>query len=195
MVDRKRALWGSAKQLLGRCPRWFLVYIYDDIEFRFFASKSRTSLPISVPLMFMSYVNSNAVNKNETIAVLCEALLHFMLTVCTLPSERKIQVKDNPTIDVVIPNLQSLKRTPDKSIIIEIIRNKMDSDKILQLEFLQPNHKNIWLISAIPFSTTRYRIYAMPTNTGLSHNSFSNVIKDINNFLKETGDKSLRFVH
>ncbi|MFZ0514117.1 MAG: hypothetical protein WAM14_21105 [Candidatus Nitrosopolaris sp.] len=141
-------------------------------------------------------VNSNA--SHETIAVLSEALLHFMLTVCTLPSERKIQVKDNPTIDVVIPNLQSLKRTPDKSIIIEIIRNKMDSDKISQLEFLQSNHKNIWLISVIPFSTTRYRIYGMSTNTtntGLSHNRFSNIIKDINNFLKETGDKSLRFIH
>ena len=53
-------------------------------------------------------VGSNASNKDETIAVLSEALLHFMLTVSTLPSERKIQVKDNPTIDVVIPNLQSL---------------------------------------------------------------------------------------
>ena len=139
-------------------------------------------------------VNSNASNKDETIAVLSETLLHFMLTVSTLPSERKIQVKDNTTIDVVIPSLQSLKRTPDKSIIIEIIRNKMDSDKISQLEFLQPNHKNIWLISVIPFSTTRYRIYGMSTNTGLFH-SFSNIIKDINNFLKETGDKSLRFIH
>jgi len=133
-------------------------------------------------------------NKDETIVVLSEALLHFMLTVSTLPSERKIQVKDNPTIDVVIPSLQSLKRTPDKSIIIEIIRNKMDSDKISQLEFLQPNHKNIWLISVIPFSTTKYRIYGMSTNTRLFH-SFSNIIKDINNFLKETGDKSLRFIH
>ena len=140
-------------------------------------------------------VGSNASNKDETIAVLCEALLHFMLTVSTLPSERKIQIKDNPNIDIVIPSLQSLKRTPDKSIIIEIIRNKMDSDKISQLEFLQPNHKNIWLISVIPFSTTRYRIYGMSTYTGLFHNSFSNIIKDINNFLKETGDKSLRFIH
>jgi hypothetical protein len=26
---------------------------------------------------------------DETIATLCEALLHFMLTICTLPSERK----------------------------------------------------------------------------------------------------------
>ncbi|MFZ0896480.1 MAG: hypothetical protein WAZ77_18420 [Candidatus Nitrosopolaris sp.] len=139
-------------------------------------------------------VNSNSSNKDETIAVLCEALLHFMLTVSTLPSERKIQVKDNLTIDVVIPSLQRLKRTPDKSIIIEIIRNKMDSDKISQLEFLQPNHKNIWLISVTPFSTTRYRAYGMSTNTRLSH-SFSNIIKDINNFLEETGDKSLRFIH
>ena len=139
-------------------------------------------------------VNSNSSNKDETIAVLCEALLHFMLTVSTLPSERKIQVKDNLTIDVVIPSLQRLKRTPDKSIIIEIIRNKMDSDKISQLEFLQPNHKNIWLISVTPFSTTRYRTYGMSTNTRLSH-SFSNIIKDINNFLEETGDKSLRFIH
>jgi hypothetical protein len=31
---------------------------------------------------------------NITIATLCEVLLHFMLTICTLPSERKIRVKD-----------------------------------------------------------------------------------------------------
>jgi len=124
-------------------------------------------------------VNSNASNKDETIAVLSEALLHFMLTVSTLPSERKIQVKDNPTIDVVIPSLQSLKRTPGKSIIIEIIGNKMDLDKISQLELLQRNYKNIWMISVIPFSTTRYRIYGMSTNTGLFHNSISSYVIDV----------------
>jgi hypothetical protein len=37
--------------------------------------------------------DSSVSNKDETIVVLSEALLHFMLTVCTLPSERKIQVK------------------------------------------------------------------------------------------------------
>ncbi len=140
-------------------------------------------------------VESNVGNKDETIAVLSEALLHFMLTVCTLPSERKIQVKDNLTLDVVIPNLQSLYKTPDKSIIIEIIRNKVDSDKISQLELLHRNYKNIWLLSVIPFSTTRYRIYGLSPNTRTFDNSFSNIIKDINNFLKETGDKSLRFIH
>src|SRR5205085_6442229 len=48
-------------------------------------------------------VESNTVNNEETVATLSEALLHFMLTVCTLPSEGKIQVKDNLTLDVVIP--------------------------------------------------------------------------------------------
>jgi hypothetical protein len=76
----------------------------------------------------------NASDKDETIAVLCEALLHFMLTVFSLPSERKIQVKDNLSIDVVVPNMTSLMRTPDKSIIIEIMRNKAHLNRIAELE-------------------------------------------------------------
>jgi hypothetical protein len=140
-------------------------------------------------------VESNADNNEGTIATLGEALLHFMLTISALPSERKIQIKDNPIIDVVIPNLQSLKRTPDKSIIIEFIRGNLDLDKISQLEFIVPNYKNIWLISAIPFSKPKYTIYGLFPNTGLLNNNYSSIIIDINNFLKETGDKSLRFIH
>jgi hypothetical protein len=44
---------------------------------------------------------------NITIATLCEVLLHFMLTICTLPSERKIRVKNDLILDVIIPNLKS----------------------------------------------------------------------------------------
>lgn len=140
-------------------------------------------------------IDSNTSNQAETIAFLGEALLHFMLTVSTLPSERKIQVKDNLILDIVIPNLQSLKRTPDKSIIIEIIRNKVDLDKISHLEFFQPNYKNVWLLSVVPISIRRYRIYPLYSSTGVVENSFSNIIIDINDFLKGTGDKSLRFIH
>ena len=131
-----------------------------------------------------------------TIATLCEALLHFMLTICTLPSQRKIQVKNDlvldviipMVLDVIIPSLQSLKTKPDKSIIVQIIKDKMDLNKIPQLEFLQPNEENIWLISAKPLSApTKYKTYSV-----FSH-EYSNIIIDINNFLKETGDKSFRF--
>ena len=133
-------------------------------------------------------------NYNIIIATLCEMLLHFMLTICTLPSERKIQVKNDLILDVIIPNLQNLKTRPDKSIIIQIIKDKiMDLNKTSQLEFLQPNHENIWLISAKPLSATKYTTYTVFPNSGL-HN-YSNIIIDIDNFLKETKDKSFRFIH
>jgi len=131
---------------------------------------------------------------NKAIVTLCEVLLHFMLTICTLPSERKIRVKNDLILDVIVPNLQSLKIKPDKSIIIQVIKDKMmDLNKTSQLEFLQPNHENIWLISAKPLSATKYTIYTVFPNSGL-HN-YSNIIIDIDNFLKETGDKSFRFIH
>lgn len=128
-----------------------------------------------------------------TIATLCEVLLHFMLTICTLPSERKIRVKTNLILDVIIPNLQSLKIKPDKAIIIQIIKDKIDLNITSQLEFLQPNHENIWLISAKPLLRTKYTTYSVFPNTGL-HN-FSNIIIHIDNFLKEIRDKSFRFIH
>ena len=71
-----------------------------------------------------------------TIAIICEALLHFMLTISTLPSERKVEIRYGLTIDVVIPNLLTLKRRPDKSIIVQIIKDVEDFNKISQLEFL-----------------------------------------------------------
>ena len=49
---------------------------------------------------------------DATIAILCEALLHFMLTICTLPSERKIQVKNDLVLDVIIPSLANLEDKP-----------------------------------------------------------------------------------
>jgi hypothetical protein len=66
-----------------------------------------------------------------------------MLTICTLPSERKIQVKNDLVLDVIIPSLEILRRKRDKSIIIQIIKDKMDFNKIPQLEFLQSNKENI----------------------------------------------------
>ena len=128
-----------------------------------------------------------------TIATLCEVLLHFMLTICTLPSERKIQVKTDLILDVIIPNLQSLKIKPDKAIIIQIIKDKIDLNITSQLEFLQPNHENIWLISAKPLLRTKYTTYSVFPNTGSPN--FSDIIIHIDNFLKEIRDKSFRFIH
>jgi hypothetical protein len=139
--------------------------------------------------------SSKTGNGNEILLGLSEALLHFMLTVCTLPSERKIQVEQGLILDVVIPNLLTLKRYPLRSIIIGIIRNEEDSTKISRFWYLQPDHRNIWLISPIPLPTNKYRIYGIASDSGIFHNRFSNIITDIDSFLKETGDRTLRLIH
>jgi hypothetical protein len=128
------------------------------------------------------------------VTTLSEALLHFMLTICTLPSERKIAIKNDLVLDVIIASLTSLKAKPEKSVIVQIIKEGLELNKISQLEFLQPNHKNIWLISAKPASRTKYTTYYVLSNLVLD-NMYSNIIIDIDNFLKETGNKSFRLVH
>lgn len=125
------------------------------------------------------------------VTTLSEALLHFMLTICTLPSERKIPIKNDLSLDVIIPSLQILKIRPEKSIIVQFIK---DLNKVLELESLQPHHKNIWLVSAKPLSTLKYTTYHVLPNAKLD-NKYSNIIIDIDNFLRETGDKSFRLVH
>jgi hypothetical protein len=127
------------------------------------------------------------------IATLGEALLHFMLTISTLPSERKVEVKNDLVLDIVIPSLPSLLRDPNKSLIIQIIKDKKtDLNKVENLEFVQPNAQNIWLVSTRPLSIANYTEYSIFAN----HRSrrYSNVIIDIDKFLKSMKDKSFRFV-
>jgi len=128
------------------------------------------------------------------VTTLSEALLHFMLTICTLPSERKIPIKNDLSLDVIVPSLQILKTRPEKSIIVQFIKEKMDLNRVSELESLQPHHKNIWLVSAKPLSTTKYTAYYVLPNAKLD-NKYSNIIIGIDNFLRETGDKSFRLVH
>jgi hypothetical protein len=145
----------------------------------------------------LAYESSDNDDIDPAIGTLCEALLHFMLTICTLPSERKVKAKNDLILDLVVPNLQSLTINPVKAIIIQIIKDKlvMDSNEISVLEFLQPNYTNIWLISVRPLLTKKYTTYSVYPNNAVSHKNYSNIIVDINDFLKEIRDKSFRFIH
>ena len=130
----------------------------------------------------------------KSIVTLSEALLHFMLTICILPSERRITPKSNLVVDIVVPNLQRLKTKPEQSLIIQFIKEDQELNKVPQLVSLQPNCKNIWLISAKPLSSTKYTTYNVFSNAGFN-NRYSDIIIDVYDFLKQTGDKSFRLIH
>ena len=57
----------------------------------------------------------------------------------------------------------------------------------------QEGQRNIWLVNAGSILTTKYKVYSLLLDSEL--NGYSNIVIDINNFLKETGDKIFRFVH
>lgn len=132
----------------------------------------------------------------ESIGTFCEALLHFMLTACTLPSARKIEI-NNVALDIVIPNLYTLKNSSDKALVIQIAKDIKDDmqAEIKNVARLQPNDQNLWLISKYPLSITRINYGVYPegkTIPSLERRNYSDIIVDIHNFLEKTGDKSLR---
>ena len=133
----------------------------------------------------------------ETLGLLCEGLLHFMLSACSLPSTRKVQI-DNTDIDIIIPNLQTLKNSPNKSlvIVISIEGNRIKQSKINDVARFQPSNKNLWVVSNKPLSTGYINYAAKPEANSLpspEKRRYSDIIVDIHKFLEETGDKSLRF--
>ena len=141
-----------------------------------------------------NYESSDDYLHDKLVTTLSEALFHFMLTICTLPSERRIRL-DDLVLDIVVPNLQRLKTKPDNSIVVQFINRSHELSSISRFELVQPYHKNIWLISAKPLPLTRkYTTYYVLSNGALS-SKYSNIMIDIYNFLKQTGDKSFRFIH
>jgi hypothetical protein len=142
-------------------------------------------------------VGSDPGDNEMVIVTLGEALLHFMLTVCTIPSERKIHVKENLTVDVIIPNLRGLKKEPERSIIIQFIKDDTQLSNVSGLGFIQPNYGNIWLIYVRPPLVSKYTAYCLLYDDAGFHNNnnYSNIIIDISKFLGETGDNSFKFIH
>lgn len=171
--------------------------------------------------------------KEDEFIVLCEALLHFLLTASGYPSQRKI-IFNNQEIDIVIPDLRTLKSKPNNSLIIKFYKGHCPLEDLKNIEIIQPHTNNIWIVSTIPIPPkyTNYVLYRnsdseknnilYPVNDNLTEKGininafqnvgpnkdkdgtfsseldikdFSNILIDIYSFLKETNNKSFKFIH
>jgi hypothetical protein len=152
---------------------------------------------IGLSRMYIDMIMQKSISKlntfpdEETLGVLCESLLHFFLTICTLPSERKIKINNLGILDLVIPNLRNLKKYPDRSLIIQVIKNQNELNRIKQVDALQPYANNIWVISASPCQQ-KYRNYTL--YEGSKSYNFSDILLHIYSFLKDVGDRSFTFL-
>jgi hypothetical protein len=143
--------------------------------------------------------NRIELHDESIVGLLCEALLHFMLTVCTLPSTRKIKI-NNTILDIIIPDAHTLKSSPAKSLLIQIVKetNGLNQSKISDFTKFQPEFKNLWIVSnkslSIPY--INYTVdFKEKAQRSLEKRNYRDIIVDIHNFLGETGNKGFRFFH
>jgi hypothetical protein len=126
---------------------------------------------------------------DESFANLCEALLHFMLTASLIPSERKVTWK-GIELDLVIPSLKMLNKSPDKTLVIQIIKGNEVVRKIKDAKSVQPHDVNIWTVSAKRLDVDHKNYYV-----GSSLFPYPRIIVDVNAFLAHKGNRGLKLLH
>jgi hypothetical protein len=126
---------------------------------------------------------------DETLGMLCESLIHFMLTASVIPSERKVNWKGS-SLDIVVPSLKILSKNPDRAIVVQIIRTDAELSKIRQAESVQPHYENIWILSARQLKIGRKNYYV-----GSGKYPYCRMVSDINSFLVRKGDRGLKMLH
>jgi len=108
----------------------------------------------------------------RTDAILATSLLHYMLTLCLVPSQRKIAY-DNAEIDIVIPGMRELKADPKNALVI-MISNMPDISDI------QPHSENIWAMSK------KYDSRIVTFDMGSNHDvPFFHIVDKIRAFVSE----------
>ena len=125
-----------------------------------------------------------AIGEKEGLGILATGLLHYLLTNVLVSSQRKIEY-DGIQIDIIIPDLKTLKIDPKKTLIIyipETIDKHIIEQKLEQLEKIQPIKDNIWLVitKKLEFQTKTYVIEK-------KNASFSKIIYDITQFVNIQG--------
>jgi hypothetical protein len=135
--------------------------------------------------------NDNYNDSEKPLSLLCEAFLHFLLTTTSLPSQRKIMLKD-VEIDLVIPDLKSLNKDPKKSLIIKFDKNASTINYIDRLHNNIPiDRENVWIVSPMPLDiNSRNRNYVIYKNKKdeESHTLFTdkkNMDKNNNYFIEK----------
>lgn len=128
---------------------------------------------------------------------LAEALMHYLLAVLMIPSERKV-VCDGIDIDLVIPTVKQLKFDPRRALVL-FFPKRLDSDyirnKTSNLSRAQPNMANIWLVfghynDTVADACKGFTVFVHDVNTPFRQ--FSGIINEIKKFVETNGIKSFK---
>jgi hypothetical protein len=114
---------------------------------------------------------------SEKMVSFAEGLVHYLLTVALIPSQRKTSLS-SIGVDVVIPDVPTLSSSPQDALVIAFPKtNDLQSIKkrVTELTKIQPHKENIWFVleNELPLEVKTYRVH------NNDNASFSNIINDI----------------
>lgn len=129
--------------------------------------------------------------KDEAVGILATGLLHYLLTNSLIPSQRKVEYQNNE-IDIVVPDLKTLEKDPKKTLLVYIPKssdvNKIN-EKIIQLEKIQPEKQNIWIVLSENISIAKKSFVLSKDN-----NTFSKIIFEIAQFSNVGGANKFKIL-
>ena len=120
-------------------------------------------------------------NGDENICTLLTGMLHYLLTNSLIPSQRKIEL-DGIELDIVIPDLKTLKTKPKNALVLHIPKHVDESTinrTVNMIQTVQPNKENIWIIQK-ELQQPNIRTFE------INNNSITQIIDEINGFLSKT---------
>ncbi|MDE1861559.1 MAG: hypothetical protein KGI33_01475 [Thaumarchaeota archaeon] len=114
--------------------------------------------------------------KNSALGTLAEGLIHYLLTIAMIPSQRKISFQ-SVDIDVAVPDTRTLSSNPEEAVIISFPKTtEIDAirESIGKLKKIQPKSDNIWLVVDKPIPVD-VKVYSLAKEDF----SFSEIINDL----------------
>jgi len=129
--------------------------------------------------------------KDEGIGVLATGLLHYILTDALITSQRKVK-HDGIEIDIIIPDLKTLEKDPKRTLLICIPKTsdiQTINEKITQLEKIQPEKENIWLVLSKDIPVRKKSFILSKEN-----NTFSKIIFEIAQFVNVGGANKFKIL-
>jgi len=126
--------------------------------------------------------------ESERYGSLAEALLHYLLTVALIPSQRKTSHK-SVGIDIVIPDIRTLELSPQDALVISFPKtgdNEAIKSSVNEIKKIQSNPKNIWVIleKNVPIDAKVYTL-----RDGMT---FANIINDLITFSSDKKQSKLK---
>ncbi len=129
--------------------------------------------------------------RDESIGILATGLLHYLLTNALINTQRKI-VYQGIEIDIVIPDIKTLEKDPKKALLICIPKStnkNVIEEKIFQLEKIQPEKENIWVVLSENISINKKSFVISKED-----NSFSKIIFEIAQFRNISGTNKFKIL-